>query len=122
MVVGDLACGKSCLISNFLHNTFTENYEPTDMDIYNGRLSINEQQVDVEFHDTSGADNLAQNRKVIYESADVFMICIATHDENSLRNVDKWKSEIRSVNQKAPFYLILTKSDTDGPVDLKKLK
>ena len=122
VLVGDAGVGKSCLITNYLHNTFTENYEPTVLDVYQGTKSINKQQVDLEIHDTSGDDNLAQNRKVQYQNAHVFMICVAVNDENSFNNIEKWKTEIRSVTTQAPFFLILTKSDMDGPVNLKKLK
>ena len=34
VLVGDAGVGKSCLITNYLHNTFTENYEPTVLDCY----------------------------------------------------------------------------------------
>ena len=50
------------------------------------------------------------------------MILVAVNDENSFNNIAKWMEEIRYVTTQAPFFLILTKSDMDGPVNLKKLK
>ena len=87
VLVGDNAVGKTCLITNFLHNTFTENYEPTVLDVYHGTKSLNKRQLDLELHDTSGDENLAANRKVVYEKADLFMLCVATNSKDSLRNV-----------------------------------
>ena len=43
VLVGDTAVGKSCLITNYLKNTFTENYEPTVLDVYHGEKSVNKQ-------------------------------------------------------------------------------
>ena len=34
VLVGDAGVGKSCMIDNYLHNTFSENYEPTNRDVY----------------------------------------------------------------------------------------
>ncbi len=94
VLVGDTAVGKSCLITNYLHNTFSENYEPTVLDVYKGTKSINKMQVTLELHDTSGDDNLASNRLVQYQGADCFMICVAVNKESSLVSVDKWVAEI----------------------------
>ena len=87
MLVGDSGVGRSCLITNYLHNTFTENYEPTVLEVYQGTKSINKQQVDLEIHDLSGDDNFAQNRRFQYQNAHVFMICVAVNDENSFYNI-----------------------------------
>ena len=45
VLVGDTAVGKSCLITNFLHNTFTEDYEPTVLDVYKGNKNVCDQLV-----------------------------------------------------------------------------
>ena len=87
MLVGDTAVGKSCLITNYLHNTFTDNYEPTVLDVYKGTKGINKEQVELELHDTSGDDNLEANRKVQYTGADCFMICIAVNNRSSFTNL-----------------------------------
>ena len=41
VLVGDTSVGKSCLITNYLHNTFTEEYEPTVLDVYKGTKAVN---------------------------------------------------------------------------------
>ena len=94
MLVGDTSVGKSCLITNFLHNTFTEDYEPTVLDVYKGSKNVNDVQVDVEIHDTSGDEHLGVNRKSTYLGADVFMICVAANNKASFTNIDKWRNEI----------------------------
>ena len=94
VLVGDTAVGKSCLITNYLHNTFSENYEPTVLDVYKGTKSVNKTQVNLELHDTSGDDNLQANRKVQYQGAHCFMICVAVNKRSSFDNIAKWKEEI----------------------------
>jgi len=111
VLAGDTAVGKSCLITNFLKNSFTEDYEPTVLDVYKGIKSVKKKQILIEIHDTSGDEHLGVNRKVQYQGADCFMICVACNQQSSLENVERWLAEIREVEIEKPVALILTKSD-----------
>ena len=62
MLVGDTAVGKSCLIEMYLHNNFSDDYEPTVLDVYKGPKNVDKQMVDLEIHDTSGDENLGASR------------------------------------------------------------
>ena len=111
VLCGDTAVGKSCLITNYLHNSFSEDYEPTVLDVYKGVKNVNKQQLSIEIHDTSGDEHLGVNRKVQYQGADCFMICVACNQKSSFDNIDKWRNEISEVEPEKPVMLILTKSD-----------
>ena len=54
--------GKTCLIHNYLHNQFSDEYEPTVLDVYRGTKNVKGSQVEIEIHDTSGDDHLGVNR------------------------------------------------------------
>ena len=62
IVVGDSSVGKSCLIRNYLENSFSEDYEPTVLDVYRGTKNVKRRQLDIEIHDTSGDEHLGVNR------------------------------------------------------------
>ena len=79
VLVGDTAVGKSCLITNYLKNTFNEDYEPTVLDVFKGTKNVNKKQGEVEIHDTSGDEHLGVSRKVQYQGSDGFMICVAAN-------------------------------------------
>lgn len=79
VLTGDTAVGKSCLITNYLHNTFTEDYEPTVLDVFKGIKNVKKKQIEIEIHDTSGDEHLGVNRKVQYKDADVFLICVGAN-------------------------------------------
>lgn len=111
MLVGDTAVGKSCLIENYLHNAFSDDYEPTVLDIYRGPKNINKEMVELEIHDTSGDEHVAQNRKVVYKDADLFLLCCNSVYQSTVDNISKWKAEIREVEQEVPIVLIATKKD-----------
>ena len=93
-MVGDTAVGKSCLIENYLHNAFSDDYEPTVLDPYRGPKNINKEMVELEIHDTS---HVASNRKVVYKDTDLFLLCCNAVQKSSVDNIPKWKAEIREV-------------------------
>ena len=111
VLVGDTAVGKSCLIRNYLENSFTDDYEPTVLDVYRGVKSVKKTQIDIEIHDTSGDSYLANSRATQYRNADVFMICVAANNMDAMASVPGWVDEIRSVENNKPIILILTKKD-----------
>ena len=117
VLVGDTAVGKSCLIINYLKNTFTEDYEPTVLDVFEGKKNVGKRQIDIEVHDTSGDEHLGVNRQVQYKDADCFMICVACNQRTSFENIGRWREEISQVEEDKPTMLVLTKSDLQDIAD-----
>ena len=117
MLVGDTAVGKSCLIVNYLRNEFSEEYEPTVLDVYRGTKNVDQNQIELEIHDTSGDEHLGVNRKQQYEGCDVFAICVAANARSSLENIGKWKAEIQSKEPSKPICLVMTKRDLIDDVE-----
>ena len=96
VLVGDTSVGKSCLITNYLFNTFSEDFfEPTVLEVYRGTNNVMKRQILLEIHDTSGDDSLGINRQVQYNRSDIFMICVAANSNDSFESIDKWAREIR---------------------------
>ena len=126
VLVGDTSVGKSCLIKNYLENVFTDNYEPTVLDIFRGTKNVKKKQIELEIHDTSGDDHLGANRKIQFQEADIFMVCVAVNSRDSLDSIPKWQAEIAEVMPDRPQMLVLTKSDlleyTDDPVTYEEIK
>ena len=96
VLLGDTAAGKSCLIENYLCNTFSDDYEPTVLDIFRGPRNINGEKVELEIHDTSGDEHVASNRKVVYKDGDLFLLCCNSvqnsnsYQGSSIENIPKW--------------------------------
>ena len=126
VLVGDTSVGKSCLIRNYLDNIFSEDYEPTVLDVYKGTKAVKRRQIDIEIHDTSGDEHLGVNRQIQYKGADIFIVSVATNNPDSLLSVPRWATEIRTVCPNAPLMIVLTKGDLedflDNPVTLQMVQ
>ena len=54
VVVGEAKAGKSCLIQSYINNVFDDSAEATVLDIYNATRNIEDNEIDIEIHDTAG--------------------------------------------------------------------
>ena len=106
MLVGDTSVGKSCLITNYLNDTFNSDYEPTVLDVYRGNRNICGKTMELEIHDTSGDELFGVNRTMQFSNADIYMVCVAANNPKTLTSVDKWIKEIRIVSKTQPVVLV----------------
>lgn len=117
--------GKSCLIVNYQQEVFDENYEPNVLDVFRGPKQFNGREITLEIHDNTGDPLLGVNRQVCYNKADCFMLCVAINNRASLDNVERWRTEIRTVCPDTPIMLVATKIDLrnscDNPITLQEL-
>ena len=113
---------KSYLTSNFSEDDYT----PTVLDVYKGRKNVESNLVDVEIHDTSGDENLSDNRHIQYNDTDLFVLCVAADLRASFQNLKRWVAEIKQARPDAPIALILTKRDlverVKDPVTIDQLE
>ena len=111
MLVGDTTVGKTCLITSYHHQSFTEAYEPSVLDIFKGLKQFDKKQIRLEIHDTSGDEHLSANRQISYNKTDCFMLCVSLNQRDRLENLEKWVNEIRTVCSDSPIILVGTKFD-----------
>ena len=102
---------------------FSEDYEPSVLDVFRGPRTFEGKQIQLEIHDTSGDEHLGVNRQVSYNRTDCFMICAAVDKPEMLDNIANWKAEIRQVCPETPIILVGTKIDlrrtTPGAITLQ---
>ncbi|KAK3095498.1 hypothetical protein FSP39_015401 [Pinctada imbricata] len=127
VVVGDGACGKTCLLVVFSQDEFPEFYIPTIFDTFVADIAVNNRQVELALWDTAGQEDYDRLRPLSYPDTDVILICFSYDNPDSLSNVrDKWYPEVRHFCPNVPIILVGTKKDTrnDSEVieELKKTK
>ena len=65
----------------FLSDIFCEDLEPDVLDARRVMKNIGlEEEVELEYHDTSGNENFRATRQIQYHAADCFMLCVACND------------------------------------------
>eukprot|EP00039_Didymoeca_costata_P018228 m.332663 g.332663 ORF g.332663 m.332663 type:complete len:208 (+) comp16982_c0_seq1:160-783(+) len=119
VVVGDGACGKTCLLIVFSKKQFPEVYVPTVFENYVADIEYNGHKVELALWDTAGQEDYDRLRPLSYPDTHVLLICFSVDSPDSLENVpEKWVPEVRHFCPNVPFVLVACKMDlrTDAEI------
>ncbi|EXU95165.1 Ras GTPase family protein [Metarhizium robertsii] len=112
VVVGDGACGKTCLLVTFSKGRFPEKYVPTVFENYVADIDVDGSNLELALWDTAGQEDYDRLRPLSYPGAHVVLICFAIDSPDSLENVkEKWMPEVRHFCPEHPVILIGCKKD-----------
>jgi len=112
VIVGDGACGKTCLLIVFSKGTFPEVYIPTVFENYVADVEVDGKHVELALWDTAGQEDYDRLRPLSYPDSHVILICFAIDSPDSLDNVqEKWISEVMHFCAGLPIILVGCKKD-----------
>jgi len=112
VIVGDGACGKTCLLIVFSKGTFPEDYVPTVFENYVADVEVDGRRVELALWDTAGQEDYDRLRPLSYPDSHVVLICFAVDLPDSLENVqEKWIGEVMHFCPKVPVMLVGCKKD-----------
>ena len=90
VIVGDGACGKTCLLIVFSKDQFPEVYVPTVFENYVADIEVDGKQVELALWDTAGQEDYDRLRPRSYLETDVILMCLSidrqTASTTSLKN------------------------------------
>ncbi|KAJ7208606.1 P-loop containing nucleoside triphosphate hydrolase protein [Mycena pura] len=112
VIVGDGACGKTCLLIVFSKGTFPEVYVPTVFENYVADVEVDNKHVELALWDTAGQEDYDRLRPLSYPDSHVILICFAVDSPDSLDNVqEKWIAEVMHFCAGLPIILVGCKKD-----------
>ncbi|EEB07587.1 rho family GTPase Rho5 [Schizosaccharomyces japonicus yFS275] len=112
VIVGDGACGKTCLLIVFSKGTFPEVYVPTVFENYVADVNVDGRHIELALWDTAGQEDYDRLRPLSYPDSHVILICFAVDAPESLDNVqEKWISEVLHFCSNLPIILVACKKD-----------
>jgi len=112
VVVGDGACGKTCLLIVFSKKQFPEVYVPTVFENYVADIEVENQTVELALWDTAGQEDYDRLRPLSYPDTDVILMCFSVGEPDSLDNIpEKWVPEVRHFCPNVPIILVGNKKD-----------
>ncbi|KAF7637122.1 Ras-like GTP-binding protein Rho1 [Meloidogyne graminicola] len=123
VIVGDGACGKTCLLIVFSKDDFPEVYVPTVFENYVADIEVDQRQVELALWDTAGQEDYDRLRPLSYPDTNVILMCFSVDSPDSLENItEKWTPEVRHFCPNVPIILVGNKKDlrTD-PQTVKEL-
>jgi len=112
VIVGDGACGKTCLLIVFSKDQFPEVYVPTVFENYVADIEVDSKSVELALWDTAGQEDYDRLRPLSYPDTDVILMCFSIDSNDSLDNIpEKWTPEVKHFCQNVPIILVGNKKD-----------
>uniref|UniRef100_A0A8C5MZA5 Uncharacterized protein n=1 Tax=Leptobrachium leishanense TaxID=445787 RepID=A0A8C5MZA5_9ANUR len=112
VIVGDGACGKTCLLIVFSKDQFPEVYVPTVFENYVADIEVDSKQVELALWDTAGQEDYDRLRPLSYPDTDVILMCFSIDSPDSLENIpEKWTPEVKHFCPNVPIILVGNKKD-----------
>ncbi|KAK7966047.1 GTP-binding protein rhoA [Apiospora aurea] len=111
--VGDQYCGKSSMLLRFCRGIFHGTWAPTQYELYEQPVVMDDQLIDMELWDTSGKLELHQLSRLSYLSWDAVFICFSVNsDKKFIHAQGRWMLEVQRYCRGAPVFLVGLKKDT----------
>ncbi|KAF9923867.1 GTP-binding protein Rho1, partial [Mortierella alpina] len=112
VVVGDGACGKTCMLMVHSKNEFPKKYVPTVFENYTMVVTHGKQQIELSLWDTAGQEDYDRLRPLSYPESDVVLMCFAVDTPQSLHNLtEKWHPELSHFLESVPKIVVGLKAD-----------
>lgn len=125
VLIGDGACGKTCLLEVFKSNDFPKEYIPTVVDNFIKVVEFEKgKTVSLALWDTAGQDDYDTIRPLSYRETDIVIICYTIENRKNISNIEnKWLLEIKNYCPNAAFFLVALKKDLrfDSEIDQSTL-
>ncbi|KAG0419892.1 Ras-like GTP-binding protein Rho1 [Dictyocoela roeselum] len=118
VLVGDGACGKTCLLEMFKRNVFPEDYVPTIVDNFAKDITLPDgEEITLTLWDTAGQEDFDAVRPLSYKDSDLVMLCYSIENKDQLVNLsERWVLEIGNYSPNADIFLVGLKKDIrDNP-------
>lgn len=119
VLVGDGACGKTCLLEVFKRNKFPEDYIPTVVDNFVKDVQIDDNRiVSLTLWDTAGQEAYDSVRPMSYTMTDLLLLCYSIENKDMLPNItEKWIPEIKNFCPSTSFFIVGLKKDIRNSQD-----
>ncbi|XP_028653224.1 rho-related GTP-binding protein RhoB-like isoform X2 [Erpetoichthys calabaricus] len=119
VVIGDGACGKTCLLIVFSKDEFPKVYVPTVFETYVANIEVDGKEVELALWDTAGQEDYNRLRPLSYPDTDVILMCFSVDSPDSLENIpEKWVPEAKHFCPNVPFILVANKKDLRNDKDV----
>ncbi|XP_008412038.1 rho-related GTP-binding protein RhoA-C-like [Poecilia reticulata] len=122
VIVGDGACGKTCLLTVFTKDQFPEVYVPTVFENYVADIEVDQTKIQLALWDTAGQEDYDRLRPLSYPDTDVILLCFSVVSRDSLANVkEKWTPEVRHFCPHVPIVVVGNKTDLRNDENTRKM-
>ncbi|CDZ97763.1 ras-domain-containing protein [Phaffia rhodozyma] len=98
IVIGEAGTGKSCLLHQFINNTFKENSQHTiGVEFQSRTIPIGEKRVKLQLWDTAGQERFRSVTRSYYRGAAAAILVYDITRRSSFTNLSRWLADARAL-------------------------
>ncbi|KAL9959587.1 hypothetical protein ACROYT_G032921 [Oculina patagonica] len=121
VIIGDNACGKTCLLVAFADLEFPEDYVPAVLQNHIADIVVDGKTIKVALWDTIGEEEYYRLRPLSYPDTDVILMCFSIDSPKSFGNISKrWVPEVSRFCPNVPIILVGNKKDLRNDESTKR--
>ena len=112
LLVGDMACGKSSIVTTYCKDRFSEVYTPTILRCCESDAKIAGRLVKMNLIDVPGRFDYKPIRCTVFKNIDIAILCYSAGNVESFEHIrTHWLPELKECAPECPFVLAETKKD-----------
>lgn len=112
VLLGAASVGKTCLVSRYVHDRFTSNYQNTiGAAFVSKKIEALGKKVTLNIWDTAGSERYQSMTKMYYRGARAAILCYDLTERTSFDKIRYWVGELQENEQHCRIYLCGTKKD-----------
>eukprot|EP00092_Neocalanus_flemingeri_P103135 GFUD01131946.1.p1 GENE.GFUD01131946.1~~GFUD01131946.1.p1 ORF type:complete len:199 (-),score=47.02 GFUD01131946.1:114-710(-) len=112
VIIGDGACGKTCLMVVYQNGSFPETYTPTIFENTTKVVELNGKSLQLRLYDTAGQEEYERLRPLAYKDTDVVLMAFSIVNRDSFANIkNTWYPECQQHLKDSQIVLVGTKYD-----------
>uniref|UniRef100_A0ABK0L9L1 Ras homolog family member A, pseudogene 1 n=1 Tax=Rattus norvegicus TaxID=10116 RepID=A0ABK0L9L1_RAT len=120
VIVGDGACGKTCLLIVFSKDQFPEVYVPTVFENYVADIEVDGKQVELPLWDTTGQEDYDCLRPLSYPDTDIILMCFSLDSPDSPSQKNGLQKSSISVQMCPSIILVGNKKDLQNDAHTRR--
>ena len=126
-IIGDVAVGKSSILSKFVHNTFCDYVSSTiGAAFVSKKIFIDDKVIKLDMWDTAGQERYRSLTPMYYRDAAVIIIVYDITSMDTYVNAKIWASEVNGENKNENSIIVLVGNKSDNSdnrkVDLEEAR
>lgn len=115
VVMGAARVGKTCIVSQFLHDQYLTDYHETVEELHRGEFVMDGTRIILDILDTSGAYQFPAMRKLAISTSDAFVLVFSVDCEKSFEEMKAMRDQILEERETCdlPIVIVGNKSDVE---------
>tara|TARA_Y100000389_G_C17470196_1_gene529719 strand:+ start:1407 stop:2084 length:678 start_codon:yes stop_codon:yes gene_type:complete len=108
IIIGDIACGKSCITKRFTSDIFTEQHDITiGVEFDTKTIKIGDKIIKLQIWDTAGQETFRSITRSYYKSSNVCFILYDVTRRETFENITTWYEELMKNSNTYPVVVLV---------------